>query len=230
MSTPKLLSKQHSHFMDKYSQWQQQCKNDIIKSAKQNILARLKKINTIINKHGQINGFSLSLNGTNRIFNDIKNAILSWRGVEHESCKKIKKSFKEYRKTGFNWFNRNKSKIFGTFLFFPLIFGHIFQFCVDLNDIFNNNQKMIIFIELFTNILNETIQFKKTKCQPLIPYQTLMIQNRFKSYCRKFAQHYNIKWDLGNVLPTKISNVYQKDKCRSKKTSDSFIKILNSIH
>eukprot|EP01084_Bolivina_argentea_P210469 358220_1 len=215
---------------NQYCQWRRECQNYITKSAKQNILARLNKIECIVNQHGQIKNFKLPCDIKNKIVTDINNTILSWRGIEHESCKKIKKSLKEYKKTAVNWFNRNKSKIFGTYLFFPVIFGCVLQFCYQLQHLRDNTQKMIIFIEIFSSILKETIQFKKTKCQPIIPHQTLLVHNTFKSYCIQLVQHFDTIWDLADISPCKISNVYQKDKDRSKKTSDSFVKTLMNIH
>ena len=86
---------------------------------------------------------------------------------------------------------------------------------------------MILFIDLFLCILNENIQFKKTKSQPLLPYQALIVSNKFKSSCIKLINHFNVKWDQGD--PIKISSVYQKDKKRSQRIFESFINALNNI-
>ena len=91
----------------------------------------------------------------------------------------------------------------------------------------NNNQRMLLFIDLFLSILNENIQFKKTKSQPLLPYQALIVSNKFKSTCIKLVNHFDVIWDQGD--PIKISSVYQKDKKRSQRIFDSFIDSLNCI-
>ena len=146
--------------------------------------------------------------------------------MEHESCKQSKQSYKEYYKTAENWFNRNKAKIFGTHLFYPVIFKHILKVCTKIKGL-QNNQQMVIFIDLLMIILNDNIEFRKTKCQPLILYQSLHISNTFKTNCRKLVKYYNVKWDEGD--PIKICNVYQKDKQRAKRIFDSFIIALTKI-
>ena len=161
------MSNQHSQF----SQWRKQSKAEIIvcfdriifdfcifplfinvdlviqintqKSAKHNILARINKICNIIQQHPRIKHFRLSAQAAKSILSQINMRISSWRGVEHESCKKNKQSYKQYHKTAVNWFNRNKAKIFGTSLFYPLIFGHI------LNVKFYLNYHHIPYIHMF---------------------------------------------------------------------------------
>ena len=39
---------------------------------------------------------------------------------------------------------------------------------------------------MIDNIFNENIQFARTKCQPLIPHQSVIQPNSFKSECKKF--------------------------------------------
>ena len=50
----------------------------------------------------------------------------------------------------------------------------------------NNNQRMCLFVNIFIGILNENIHFRRTKCQPLLPYQTLIQPNKFKTICNEF--------------------------------------------
>ena len=74
--------------------------------------------------HFQIESEQITLR---RILLDIENEIDSWPGVELRLCKVKKTTFKQYKRTSTNWFNRNKAKIFGTNLFHILIFGHIYK-------------------------------------------------------------------------------------------------------
>lgn len=57
---------------------------------------------------------------------------------------------------------------------------------------------MIIFIDILDGILNEAVQFPRTKLQPLLPHQALMQPNRFKKAAQQFTGFYNIQWMLSN--------------------------------
>lgn len=57
---------------------------------------------------------------------------------------------------------------------------------------------MILFIDIFERILNEPVQFPRTKLQPLLPHQALMQPNRFKKASEQFTLIYNIRWMLAN--------------------------------
>ncbi len=89
---------------------------------------------------------------------------------------------------------------------------------------------MILFIDVFLMIFEETIQFPKTKSQPLLPYQTVIQPNRFRKECKKFIKFYNAKIDFSEITPIKIGNEYQRDCKRSKKIADSFINGFISIN
>eukprot|EP01084_Bolivina_argentea_P114046 203134_1 len=93
---------------------------------------------------------------------------------------------------------------------------------MELNNM-SNDMKMNLFIEIVLNIFNENIQFPKTKCQPLIPYQTLIQPNKFRNVCKDLLKFYDITVDLTNITPIKIGKKYQKDCKRSKKIANSWI-------
>ena len=62
-----------------------------------------------------------------QMFKHVNDEIICWKGVESKFVTKPKKSFKEYKVTARNWFNRNKAKIFGNHVFYPYIFLHLLQ-------------------------------------------------------------------------------------------------------
>ena len=104
-----------------------------------NMMKRMKQIIDIVNNEitnyrliGHNNNqiiFELTQENIHRMFKDVHNNIISWKGVDLNSCEKQKSSFKEYNKTCLNWFNRNKAKIYGNHFFYPLIFIHILNVC-----------------------------------------------------------------------------------------------------
>ena len=94
------------------------------------MLARLTHIVQEVNEyHYLLKDFGPNRNDIKRMFNDVDNAINSWQGVDITSCKKAKTSFKSYKTTATNWFNRNKAKIYGNYFFSPLIFKYILNVC-----------------------------------------------------------------------------------------------------
>lgn len=114
-------------------------------------------VDEVNNYHKLLGDFDISHAAIKRMFNDVDNAINSWQGVDMNSCKKSKTSFKAYKTTyviftqhqyiyficritknnhiynhiysATNWFNRNKAKIYGNYFFCPLIFKHILNVC-----------------------------------------------------------------------------------------------------
>eukprot|EP01084_Bolivina_argentea_P290949 499947_1 len=208
--------------------WCMQSKKQIHTTCRVHMLSRYCKIKSIIQQIPQLKHFELSQNEINRMLQDINNEIQSWKGVELELCTKKKTTFKQYNRTATNWYNRNKPKIFGNYFFYPLIFNYLLNHCKQIKDT-PDNIKMGIFITIFVNIFEETIRFKKTKSQPLLPYQTVIQPNRFKDECVKLMDHYQIKLDLTSVNPLKVGKKYQKDAKRSQKISKSFKKAFVSI-
>ena len=67
------------------------------------------------------------------IVNKVHHEISLWNGVEVGTCKTEKEQYIDYSNTARNWFNRNKAKIYGNHLFYPIVFRNIYQvlFCVD---------------------------------------------------------------------------------------------------
>ena len=88
---------------------------------------------------------------------------------------------------------------------------------------------MCLFIDILLIIFDCDIQFARTKSQPLIPYQSVIQPNSFKSQCKHFIEFYDIIWDQTDIIPSKINRIYQKDKKRSKKIYDTFIESLKKL-
>ena len=101
-----------------------------------NMMKRMNQIISIVDKEITNNDtltdnkLILKQESIHRMFRDVEQNIISWKGVDLNSCEKQKSSFKEYNKTCLNWFNRNKAKIYGTNFFYPLIFIHILNVCL----------------------------------------------------------------------------------------------------
>ena len=226
------------------------------------MLSRYNKIRDIISQTRipQLQELNISQEEIKRMLKDINCAIQSWKGVDLDSCKKKKTTFKQYMRTSTNWYNRNKAKFYGNYFFYPLIFKHLLNVCyinlqichcsmlsrftlILLLSLFpySNTQKckeiqvisesvrMKIFIEILINIFNSTIKFKKTKSQPLLPYQTVIQPNKFKDEIIGLIKYYGVEIDSNGINPIKVGKIYQKDSQRSKKISDSYKNALLTI-
>lgn len=101
----------------------------MIATSRENMVKRLEQITEIVSMQLREKGvtaeFALSECEMVRFFDDVKTAILSWKGVDLSFCASHKTEFEEYSKTAMNWFNRNKAKIYGNHFFYPLIFVHV---------------------------------------------------------------------------------------------------------
>ena len=91
------------------------------------------------------------------------------------------------------------------------------------------NKRTTVFITILISIFKDQIKFNRTKKQQLIPKTILMQPNKFKTFCVEFVNHFDIKWNKTDILPLKINKIYQKDKDRSNKIHESFIKCLQDI-
>eukprot|EP01084_Bolivina_argentea_P218677 371049_1 len=183
--------------VSQYETWCKELKCSIQEKTKYNFIARSEKIEAIVNhiisSHSlKVKSFVLSNSEKLVMLNNIKNEISKWKGVDIDSCKSQHKTYKQYRATSKNWFNQNKSRIYGDHFFAPLIFDYIFKYCMELC-ISNNNMKICIFIEIFDAILTENIQFPMCRSQPLLLYQSLIQSNKFKNKCKDFLVNYNIQ-------------------------------------
>lgn len=94
----------------------------------------------------------------------------------------------------------------------------------------DNNHKINLFIQIFLKIFDAKIKFIRTKYHPLLPNQTLMQPNKFKTISHLFLNHFDIKLEINDFLPPlKVNKIYQKDKRRSDKISMLFIESLHKI-
>ena len=196
-----------------YKVWCATLKVELKQKSKVNVDVRLEKIENIVNEvvisdyHLQRNVFHVDDNDKSGMHKQIEDKIDIWTGVEIDVCRgKQKKTFKEYQATARNWFNRNKAKIYGNWLFYNMIYHLIFKYIVHISTL-SDNQKMIIFIDILQRILLEPVQFPRTKLQPLLPHQALMQPNKFKKACERFTLIYNVGWMLGNELNNKRDRV-----------------------
>ena len=99
------------------------------------MMARYHQIQSIVREQSsQLSSFIVNKNDIHQMLKDIAFSISSWKGVDLKLCQKEKQSFKQYKRTATNWYNRNKPKIFGTFFFYPLIFHHILNVCFMSNN------------------------------------------------------------------------------------------------
>ena len=91
------------------------------------------------------------------------------------------------------------------------------------------NKRIDLFISILISILISKIKFPRTKEQPLLPNQTLMQPNKFKTIFIQFLNHFNVQFDSNNVSPTRLNKVYKNDKQRSNKISKLFVSSLQEI-
>ena len=204
-----------------YNKWCETLRVELKEKSKTNVEQRMRQMVAIVNTTIPNNTFSISATDAAEIMQAIDNQIDAWRGVEIGVCKnKEKKDFCAYQATARNWFNRNKAKIYGNHLFYTLIFRHILKHCATLNYC-DDKQKIVLFIDIFLQILSETVQFPRTKLQPLMPHQALMQTNEFKKACKQFTSYYDMEWTA--------ENYEKRDRDRAKKTHLSFKQCLERI-
>ena len=112
-----------------YHEWSRKAQDQMIAVSRENMVKRLEQITEIVSLELRAKGvtavFALSECEMVNFFDDVKSAILSWKGVDLSFCASHKTDFEEYSKTSMNWFNRNKAKIYGNHFFYPLIFVHV---------------------------------------------------------------------------------------------------------
>eukprot|EP01084_Bolivina_argentea_P261878 442723_1 len=168
----------------------------------QNIDKRMKELLYIINQNNHllhkkiVFGISVTEFAQNAM-SFIKPLITESTIVQLNSCKKIPRNKNEYKKVARNRLNRNKPKFIGNYIFEPIIFNALYKFC---NECFGENS-MIVFVSLLQDILSphSVVRFDQTRAQPLIPYNTFVMDNKFRNSCIALLRHYKllIEWENG---------------------------------
>jgi len=220
-----------------YQQWCEQSKFKLEESFKLNLRKRLIQccdtVNARVSSCGIDDKFVLTVDDVKRFADGVKYEILSWNGVDMGTCTKEKRTFTEYHKTAQNWFNRNKAKIYGNHVFYPLVFGHILNFCNDTKFpsplAVDHNRRMHLFVTILISILESKIKFHRTKKQPLLTQQTLMQPNKFKSTLLEFFAHFELDFDTALVSFTHLNRKVKNDKQRSQKATDLYMEKLVAI-
>lgn len=93
----------------------------------------------------------------------------------------------------------------------------------------NQNQRIRLFITILLKILHSKIKFIRTKEQPLLPNQSLMQPNKFKTAFIKFIENFNLKRNAQNMASLQTVQIYHKDKKRSTKILALFVNSLQEI-
>jgi len=189
-----------------YLEWCRLLKEQFKKKTKTNLFARTNAIASIITRTLQ-NGptFQVPEAGQEAMMKSIETEIDEWNGIDLILCKSQHKTFKQYQTISRNWFSRNKSRFYGNYFFYPIIFHYVLKHCVSLP--LHDKQKMCAFIDILQELLTETIQFPSNKSERLIPHQTLMQPCKFQSKCKEFVLHYNIDWSAMHAVTATRSNV-----------------------
>eukprot|EP00485_Elphidium_margaritaceum_P017821 CAMPEP_0202726818 /NCGR_PEP_ID=MMETSP1385-20130828/184806_1 /ASSEMBLY_ACC=CAM_ASM_000861 /TAXON_ID=933848 /ORGANISM="Elphidium margaritaceum" /LENGTH=468 /DNA_ID=CAMNT_0049393047 /DNA_START=47 /DNA_END=1453 /DNA_ORIENTATION=- len=218
----------NTSYSNQMTAWCLESKKELITTARNNVRKRMSKLLSVICQQPRCSNFALSESDMVAMIDGCCRDISAWNGVDIESCKQQKTLYKQYRTTATNWFNRNKAKIFGNNFFFPMIWNHLLNFVSTLDSV-SDIDKMRLFTDLLLIIFAEDIHFARTKAQPLIPYQSVIQPNSFKSQCKHLLDAYGVSWDQTDIVPSKINRIYQKDKTRSKKIYDTFIQSLRNL-
>eukprot|EP01083_Nonionella_stella_P238314 835176_1 len=115
--------------------------------------------------------------------------------VDLKACKTVPQSKDAYRKVARNRLNRHKPKFIGNFVFAPLLFHRLYQFC---RRMFAENG-VIAFVSVLSDVLcpPSVIRFEQTRAQPLVPYNTLAMDNAFRSSGLMLLKHYDLVKDWG---------------------------------
>ena len=111
----------HAHYIINYK---------LQKNAVNNVWQRIPIMLEVANdKTAKFRTFELNITekDKNYIINKVHHEIGCWNGIEIGTCKTEKYQYVDYSNTARNWFNRNKAKIYGNHLFYPIIFVFIYQ-------------------------------------------------------------------------------------------------------
>mmetsp|Transcript_53953 Transcript_53953/g.89382 ORF Transcript_53953/g.89382 Transcript_53953/m.89382 type:complete len:578 (+) Transcript_53953:25-1758(+) len=210
--------------LEQYPQWCETLKVELKEKSKINVDKRIEKVVTIVNDTLAAQSFSVRDDVKEVMIRQIETNIDAWNGVDISVCKnKQKKTFREYQGTARNWFNRNKAKIYGHHLFYDVIYTHVLKCCAEQSSM-SDAQRMIAFVTMLERILSATVQFPRTKLQPLLPHQSLMQPNKFKQACEQFVLYYQVQWSV-SAQTTHSS----RDPDRAKKIHGAFCECLTKI-
>jgi len=177
--------------------------DEFVEITRQNIAKRCEELTYIVNNNHFI------ANGPNKFDYDLSKfvdsamesvipLIQSKTIVQLDACGKIPSSKHEYKKVARNRLNRNKPKFLGDFVFAPLIYDQLYKFC---SDVFQSHQ-MVVFVSLLQDVLSPSavVRFEQTRAQPLVPYNTLVMDNAFKDSCLALLSHFKLakQWRMGS--------------------------------
>eukprot|EP01083_Nonionella_stella_P107803 312704_1 len=193
-------------------EYHQQLVPEFISATKANISQRLAKMMIIINNNSWVCSkpvhFTMDIQAiVLEAMTSIAPVIQGNTLVDLKACKTVPQSKDAYRKVARNRLNRQKPKFIGNFVFAPLLFYRLYQFC---RRMFAENG-VIAFVSVLSDVLcpQSVIRFEQTRAQPLVPYNTLAMDNAFRSSCLMLLKHYDLEKDWSNANKKKSS---AKDK------------------
>lgn len=119
-----------------HSEWLKLSKCELIQCSYRNLKMRINRIIDIVQQEllssMTYKLFVINKEDESKMINDVNKFVSNWTGVRLNCCENKKNSYKEYHETSTNWFNRNKSKIYGNSFFYPVIFKHILNVCISV--------------------------------------------------------------------------------------------------
>eukprot|EP01084_Bolivina_argentea_P169544 293903_1 len=114
--------------------------------------------------------------------NNITNVLSKWNSGHYKRAIRNEKATKKVR----TYWNRHKPKPLGDHLF-NCIVASLFQYIMNTFEVLlSQKDKLLCFIHIFEDLLNEKIKFPRSSCRPLILRVCLFRNNKFQQFCTKF--------------------------------------------
>eukprot|EP01084_Bolivina_argentea_P313829 543517_1 len=223
----RMTPQQKLNLKKQYVIWTERAIKQMQSNAVNNITKRIPIMLAVVHEKAKnITTLRLTITDTEQkeIVQHVRSEIATWNGIQIGTCKTEKSHYDDYSKTARNWFNRNKARIYGNHLFYAIIFVKIYPFLLSLSGI-SDTKKMVLFADILSGILHSTVQFRRTKAHPVIPYQTFTKANLFRSACFNLCQYYQVQWNPSvtrTPRPLLPNGQYAKNRGRSKNINNEF--------
>jgi len=177
------------------AQWHRELVDEFVATTTTNICIRIKELDRIIQRNEYLSAKPTKFQPDwdpllRRITVSVQPIIEEVTLVQLGQCRTVPDSKRNYKKVARNRLNRNKPKFLGNLVFGPIVFDALFDFC---GAHFGAN-KMAVFVSLIGDVLSRTavVRFEQTRAQPLIPSNSLVLDNAFKTGCDLLLSQYHL--------------------------------------
>eukprot|EP01084_Bolivina_argentea_P067007 122130_1 len=193
------------------------------------IIISINKINNEFESSSKHN-FQINERTKRNMVSNLMQFISLWDGGANRNTNTNTNNAKLYLKVRTYW-NHKKAEKLGDHLF-CVILSILFQHLMSTPQ----KSQLIVFIDIFCGLLNETIRFPRTKALPLICCASFIKANKFKDFCVSFLEYFGAKIHYGRPRMTKTARVngksqtkYIRDRGRAKKQKESYAQCLRLL-